>query len=68
MERSHHIFDEKKISLAISENLLHYYAQYMSWKSFFELYFYSLNQQLFGRNKRFYCAPLIKLKRLFKPI
>jgi glycosyltransferase involved in cell wall biosynthesis len=60
------ILDEKKLSIAISENLLHYYAQYMSWQGFFELYFYTLKQAFWGRNMRLYFAPFIKLKRLVK--
>lgn len=62
------ILDKKRLAKAISENLLHYYSQYMTWTAFFELYFYTLKQQLFGRKSRLYAAPLIKLKRVFKPI
>jgi glycosyltransferase involved in cell wall biosynthesis len=58
------ILDKKKLSEAISENLLHYYAQYMSWQGFFELYFYTLKQTFWGRKVRLYFAPFIKLKRL----
>jgi glycosyltransferase involved in cell wall biosynthesis len=62
------IFDKNKFSIVISENLLHYYAQYMSWQGFFELYFYTLKQRFLGRKPRLYAAPLIKLKRLLMPI
>jgi glycosyltransferase involved in cell wall biosynthesis len=56
---------KNRLSRAIAENLLHFYAQYMTWQAFFQLYFYTLNQTFFGRKKRLYLAPFIKLKRLF---
>ena len=59
------ILDEKRLNKSISENLLHYYVQYMSWQGFFELYFYTLKQAFWGRKMRLYFAPFIKLKRLF---
>ncbi|MDZ7876474.1 MAG: glycosyltransferase family 2 protein [Saprospiraceae bacterium] len=60
------ILDKKGLSIAVSESFLHYYAQYLSWQGFFELYFYTLKEQFLGRNKRVYLSPFIKLKRLFK--
>lgn len=60
--------DEKRLLALVSEQLLAFFSQLMSWRSFFDLYFYSLKQLPIGRNARFYIAPFIKLKRLFKPI
>jgi glycosyltransferase involved in cell wall biosynthesis len=59
------ILDKNRLSNAIAENLLYFYAQYMTWRAFFQLYFYTLNQTFLGRKKRLYLAPLIKLKRQF---
>jgi glycosyltransferase involved in cell wall biosynthesis len=60
--------DEKHLLALIAQQLLELYSQFMSWQSFFELYFYSLNQLKSNRNKRFYLLPFIKIKRLFKPV
>ena len=60
--------DEKRLLALIAQQLLEFYSQFMSWQSFFELYFYSLKQDFWGRKKRLYAAPFIKLKRVFKPI
>jgi glycosyltransferase involved in cell wall biosynthesis len=62
------IIDKNRLGGAVSENLIHFYMQYMSWQAFFELYFYSLKISFLGRKKRFYAAPLIKIKRIFYPI
>jgi glycosyltransferase involved in cell wall biosynthesis len=58
----------KRLLALIAQQLLELYSQFMSWQSFFELYFYSLKQLPNNRNKRFYLLPLIKIKRFFKPI
>ncbi len=60
--------DKKTLGIEISENLLQYYSQYMTWRAFFDLYFYTLNQQFLNRKKRLYLAPLIKIKRIFYPL
>ena len=60
--------NEKYLLALIAQQLLELYSQFMTWQSFFELYFYSLKQLPNNRNKRFYLLPLIKIKRLFKPI
>ncbi len=60
--------DKKRLSVAITHNLLHSYTQYMTWTAFFELYFYTLKQDFFKQSPRLYAAPFIKLKRIFKPI
>ncbi len=60
--------DEKRLLALIAQQLLELYSQFMSWQSFFELYFYSLKQLKGHRNKRFYLSPFIKIKRFFKPI
>jgi glycosyltransferase involved in cell wall biosynthesis len=62
------ITDEKRLLALISQQILELYSQFMSWQSFFELYFYALKQLPNNRNKRFYLLPFIKIKRLFKPI
>jgi glycosyltransferase involved in cell wall biosynthesis len=60
--------DKKELGLAIANNLIHFYSQYMSWKAFFELYFYTLKNDFSGQSRRLYGAPLIKIKRIFHPI
>ena len=60
--------NEKHLLALIAQQLLELYSQFMTWQSFFDLYFYSLKQLPNNRNKRFYLLPLIKFKRLFKPI
>ena len=60
--------NEKRLLALVAAQLLAYFSQFMSWKSFFDLYFYSFKQLPKGRNKRFYLSPFIKFKRLFKPI
>lgn len=62
------ILNAKELGKEIAHNLLHFYSQYMTWTAFFDLYFYTLKQDFWGREKRLYAAPLIKLKRVFKPI
>jgi glycosyltransferase involved in cell wall biosynthesis len=62
------ITDEKRLLALISQQLLELYSQFMSWQSFFELYFYSTKLLPNDRNRRFYLLPFIKLKRLFKPL
>ena len=60
--------NEKWLLLQIAEQLLNYYSQFMSWRAFFDLYIYSFRQLPYGRKRRFYLSPLIKFKRLFRPI
>ena len=61
-------FDEKRFLMLIAAQLVGFYSQYMSWRAFFELYFYAFSHLLCNRNWRFYLSPLIKIKRIFRPI
>jgi glycosyltransferase involved in cell wall biosynthesis len=61
--------NQKKLCGGIAERLLDYYCQYLSWHSFFLLYFYSFKLRPFQPfSRRFYFLPFIKIKRLFRPI
>ena len=62
------VMNEKQLLSLIAEQLLSFYSQFMSWRAFFDLYIYSFRQLPFGRKRRFYISPLIKFKRLFRPI
>ena len=62
------ITNEKRLLSLIAEQLLSFYSQFMSWRAFFDLYIYSFRQLPYGRERRFYLSPLIKFKRLFRPI
>ncbi len=66
--RLHSSIDEKRLAISIVERLFNYHTQYMSWFSFFQLYFFSLRISPFKQSFRFYLMPLIKIKRLFRPM
>ena len=60
--------NQRQLAAFISEKLIHYHAQNLSWFNFFKLYFYSFFRKPFNRNIRFYLSPFIKLKRIFAPL
>jgi glycosyltransferase involved in cell wall biosynthesis len=60
--------NQKKLAAYIAELLIHYHAQNFNWLTFLQLYFYALIKLPLHRKWRFYFSPLIKLKRIFKPI
>jgi glycosyltransferase involved in cell wall biosynthesis len=57
--------DKKRFSICIATHLLEMFCPYFSWTSVFVLYMYVLKKQTWGLKKRFYIAPLVKLKRQF---
>jgi glycosyltransferase involved in cell wall biosynthesis len=58
------IFNKKELGKEIACKLLFFYCQHMTWTAFFELYVYTLKQQPFGFNTRFYLLSFLKFKRL----
>lgn len=63
------LFNQKKLCAHIAANFLEYYCEYMSWQSVFSLYYYVLRLQPYQHlSWRFYVSPLVKLKRIFRPI
>ncbi|MEN9610211.1 MAG: hypothetical protein RLZZ628_1025 [Bacteroidota bacterium] len=77
-QKTFNLYFEKKFNLErtnerlllsyIAQQLLAYYSQWMSWRAFFELYFYALSIGFWNRPARLYFAPFIKWKRVFIPI
>jgi glycosyltransferase involved in cell wall biosynthesis len=60
--------NQEVLAVHIVDKIMLFHVQYLTWWCLFQLYFYSLFQKTFNRKRRFYLAPLIKVKRIFKPM
>lgn len=60
--------NEITLAIHLIERLFNFGLQYLDWLSLFRLYYFVLKTQPLGWHWRFYAAPLIKIKRLFRPL
>ena len=60
--------NEKNLAIYAAERLLDFSVQYLRWSAVFKLYFFILKAKPWTWAWRFYLAPLIKIKRIFRPL
>jgi glycosyltransferase involved in cell wall biosynthesis len=60
--------NQKKLAVHIVDKIMNFHLQNLTWVCFFQLYLYSFLRNPFNRKMRFYISPLIKIKRIFKPL
>lgn len=60
--------NEKLLAIHVVEKLLNISVQYLSWLTVLRFYYFVLKHKPLRWHWRFYAAPLIKIKRLFRPL
>jgi glycosyltransferase involved in cell wall biosynthesis len=60
--------NQKVLAVHIVDKIMLFHVQNLTWFTFFHVYLYSFFNNPFNRKMRFYISPLIKIKRIFKPL
>jgi glycosyltransferase involved in cell wall biosynthesis len=60
--------NQKELAVHTVDKIMLFHVQNLTWLHFFYIYLYSFIKKPFNRKMRFYISPLIKIKRIFKPL